>query len=94
MTTLADHIDDFVADVSRRRDWRPNTQRAYRNDLLKMVPRLVMPVATITEAQLDLVLQDAGVAVATRCTRAVLPLQPLHAPEHRQYRPRNYHHQS
>jgi integrase/recombinase XerD len=69
MTLLADATDDFLADVGRRRNWRPATIDAYRCDLTVAARQLTMPLTAITEADLDLVLHDAQVALTTRHRR-------------------------
>ena len=69
MMTLADTIEDFLADMSRRRNWRPTTIDAYRCDLTVAARHLTMPLTEITEAGLDLVLQDTQLAITTRHRR-------------------------
>src|SRR3712207_8872429 len=70
MTTLADHIEDFLADLGRRRNWRERTIRAYRHDLLVAARQLPMPLIAITVADLDAVLHDDRLAISTRHRRA------------------------
>jgi integrase/recombinase XerD len=70
MTTLADHIEDFLADMGRRRNWRARTLHAYRHDLIVAARHLPMPLAAITTAHLDTVLHDDRRAISTRHRRA------------------------
>ena len=69
MMILIDAIEDFLADVSRRRNWRPNTIDAYRCDLTVAARHLTMPLTAITEIDIDLVLQDDRFAITTRHRR-------------------------
>lgn len=70
MTTIADHLDTFVADMAHRRRLRPNTVRAYRADLRLAAAALPMPLADMTVDALEIWLADAAVAPSTRNRRA------------------------
>lgn len=68
MTTLAELIDPFLADLHRR--LRPNTLRAYRADLVIAAALLSKPINEITPQMIDALLVNPSVAKSTSARRA------------------------
>jgi len=68
MTTLADHLDEFLTDLARRA--RPNTCAAYRSDLTLASQQVPVPLEQITLPLLEDWLESGGVAAATVARRA------------------------
>ena len=68
MTTLAELIDHFLADLHRR--LRPNTLRAYRADLVIAAAHFRQPLDQISPKQIETFLGDPAVAKSTARRRA------------------------
>lgn len=68
MHGIADHIDGFVADL-KRRNFRPNTVRAYAADLRTIAHHLTTPLDQITLTAVEVVFDALATAPATAARR-------------------------
>src|SRR5215216_6556617 len=69
MTTLADELDVFIAELEQRR-FRRNTRIAHRSDLKLAARHLPGPLTQISLEQIDAFLGAGGVSPATSARRA------------------------
>ena len=67
MTTLAECIDTFLADMQHQRDLRPNTLAAYRCDLQMARTFLDRPLDTVTVDQVEQFIASKQAKASTRC---------------------------
>lgn len=70
MTTIAEHVDPFLAYLADVRRMAPNTVRAYRSDMTVLAARLTGDIAACTHRDLEVALAaDRHAAPATRQRR-------------------------
>ena len=69
MTTLAECIDDFLADMQHQRNLRPNTLAAYRCDLQMATKFLDGPLDAVTINQVEQFIGSKQAKASTRARR-------------------------